>query len=44
MAIGFPTGRQATDSSSLGYYSVRQRENNDDIKTHLSNEVGKPDG
>ena len=32
------------DSSSLGYYSVRQRENNNDIKTHLSNEVVKPDG
>ena len=44
MAIGFPTGRQAIDSSSLGYYRVRKRENNDDIKTRLSNEVVKPDG
>ena len=36
--------RQAIDSSSLGYYRVRQRENNNDIKTRLSNEVVKPDG
>ena len=45
MAIGFPTGRKdRIDSSSLGYYRVRQRENNNVIKICLSNEVVKPDG
>ena len=33
--VGFPTGRQAIDSSSLGYYRVRKRENNNDIKTRM---------